>query len=141
MPNTLIKFIICLLTILGLSGSLANAADEPNCESPSFQLEMNHCAYLDYLAADKELNIQYKLARTASVEMDADQPDQYKGASDALLYAQRAWLRYRDLACESAGFTYRGGSLESFIVSSCKADLTRRRTQDLHDLHEINDPS
>lgn len=137
----MLKTFFSILLVLGLNASAAYAADEPNCQEPTFQLEMNHCAYLDYVAADVQLNIEYKLARTATISMDADQPKRFKGATDALLFAQRAWIRYRDLACESAGYTYHGGSLEPFIVSSCKADLTRRRTQDLRDLHELFDPS
>lgn len=54
-----------------------------------------------------------------------------KGGEEALVKAQRAWIGYRDAQCLSWGFQARGGSMEPMLVSSCEADLTRKRTAEL----------
>ena len=56
--------------------------------------------------------------------------------ADALLKAQRSWIAFRDGHCETEGFKYRGGSIEPLIVHSCRATLTRQRTQQLNSLLE-----
>ena len=95
--------------------------------------------YRDYADADGELNAAYKKAMAAAQKMDVEYKDmgeQYVGAVDALKRAQRAWIGYRDGQCELAGFEARGGSLEPLLVSSCLADLTRKRTAELKAVYE-----
>lgn len=107
------------------------AQDKPNCKDPRTQTEMNICAGLDYKAADAELNITYRKVISLMKEMDADLPPELKGAEKTLREAQRAWIPYRDKACEAHGFLARGGSMESMLVGHCLADLTRRRIKEL----------
>lgn len=126
-----------LATVLLLAGNLqANAQDTVDCNNPITQMEMNHCAGVDWQEADAELNRVYKAAITAMRETDSYLPDNLKGAAETLKEAQRAWIPYRDKACEAYGFLARGGSLESLLVLGCRADLTRQRTQELKDLIE-----
>ena len=54
-----------------------------------------------------------------------------------MLEAQRGWLRYRDAHCRVDGYTARGGSLEPLLVATCKARLTRMRTEELRELVEV----
>ena len=123
-----------VLLILVLVPSSLLAQGGPNCKDPQTQTDMNICAGQDYKAADSELNITYKAAIAQMKDMDADLPPELKGAEKTLREAQRAWIPYRDKACESHGFMARGGSMESMLVGSCLADLTRKRTKELKDL-------
>ena len=95
---------------------------------------MTICTDRDYKAADAELNAVWPQARAAAKAMDAGLEDSLKGADKALLAAQRGWIAYRDGRCEMAGFEARGGSLESMLVLSCLADMTRARTDELKQL-------
>ncbi len=118
-------------------------AAEPdwNCEDPGPQQEMNYCAHQDYLAADRVLNAQWKKTAAAMKRRDADgyaMDDGRPGYFDALLVAQRAWLKYRDAHCRTEGYHFRGGSMESFMVSTCKRALTEERTKQLASLIEVD---
>lgn len=131
-----------MLVSLILAASAASATPpnpDWNCADPMAQQEMNWCAYQDFLAADAELNAQWK--RTAEVMKLRD--ENFESTSDVrpgyfatLLDAQRAWLSFRDAHCRSEGYYARGGSLEPLLVSTCKTDLTNARTKQLADLVE-----
>lgn len=110
---------------------LGAAAQEPDCSNPLTQRDMNHCAYLAWQAADGDLNDTYGWAREVAAGWEP-------GAGDALRDAQRAWITYRDAACAAEGWLFHGGSMEPLIVHSCMENLTRRRTEDLRALYEMN---
>ncbi|CDZ63224.1 Probable urease-associated protein [Neorhizobium galegae bv. orientalis] len=118
--------------------ALPAEAQEPkaNCKNPQTQIEMNICSQRDYDAADKALNAQYQTTRKAMKAWDADAMSELKGAEDALVKAQRAWVAYRDAQCISTGFQAHGGSMEPMLISGCQADLTRKRTAELKELTE-----
>jgi uncharacterized protein YecT (DUF1311 family) len=110
-----------------------------NCEDPIYQQEMNYCAGQDYIAADAELNAQWKTTAAAMKAQDASfaeygDNDTREGYFESLLEAQRGWLRYRDAHCRVDGYTARGGSMESMLVSFCKTHLTRLRIAELRAL-------
>ncbi len=121
--------LIVVLTIATLA--LPGTTRAQNCDNPIAQQEMNYCAHKGFEAADARLNSAYKTVRAKLKEWDADLPETLKGGADALRDAQRAWITYRDKACEAEGFLFRGGTMEPFIVSSCKTRLTERRTKDM----------
>uniref|UniRef100_A0A2A4YW05 Lysozyme inhibitor LprI-like N-terminal domain-containing protein n=1 Tax=OCS116 cluster bacterium TaxID=2030921 RepID=A0A2A4YW05_9PROT len=138
MQTNLIYKIILPILLIGLAGH-AQSADEPpemTCYEPFSQFEMNQCALKAFELADIELNNEYKKALKAAIEIDGYLSDDLRGAKPALMAAQRAWIKYRDLACTSEGFSYRGGTMEPFLVSACKEDLTRARAERLHHLGE-----
>ena len=54
----------------------------------------------------------------------------------ALRDAQRAWIAFRDRACEVEGMRYEGGSIQPMIVAGCLERLTRARSEDLRLLAE-----
>ena len=121
---------------------LLQSAEPPvlswNCDDPMVQQEMNWCAGRDYEVADERLNAQWKETAAVMKARDADfaasgqaEYDTREGYFESLLEAQRGWLRYRDAHCRSDGYWARGGSMESLLVSSCKARLTRMRTDEL----------
>ena len=127
-----------MLTIL-LALGLA-AAQEPNCADPQYQAEMNRCAYLDFQAADRELNQLWPqviaTARAADAEIDRSY-DQAPTSEQALRNAQRAWITFRDEHCTYEGHEARGGSRETLIYEGCRATLTRERVAQLRTLLEV----
>ncbi len=108
----------------------ANAQDV-DCDNAETQTDMTSCAQARYDEADKGLNAQYKLTRAAMATIDEDLDGDMKGAEQALLKAQRAWINYRDAQCENYGFQARGGTMEPMLVAGCLADLTDLRTKEL----------
>ena len=107
---------------------LGTAAAGQDCAGAQTQLEMNECALRDYQVADTELNARYATARALLERLGA--------GAVALRDAQRAWLAFRDSACEAEGAVYAGGSIQPMIVASCLARLTRQRSEDLRALAE-----
>lgn len=105
-----------------------------DCSDPQNQSEMNICAHDAYMAADKELNEVYGRAMAVMKEMDRYLEAGLKGAAITLRAAQRAWIVFRDKACEAYGFQARGGSMEPMLVGGCLARLTRERTKHLQEL-------
>ncbi|BBC72202.1 conserved hypothetical protein [Altererythrobacter sp. B11] len=127
------------MILLLLAAAAASAPPNPawNCDDPVQQQEMNWCAGQEYRAADEALNAQWKAtaARMKQRDMVVDTShDGRPGYFAQLLAAQRAWLKYRDEHCVSAGFLARGGSLEPLLVANCKTALTQERTIQLHDI-------
>ncbi len=111
-------------------GSAAQA-QTPGCADPQTQIEMNACAEREWQAADRALNEAYGQARAAMRRLDADFPQEARGAEAALREAQRAWITFRDAACAVEGWPMRGGSAELLLIHGCLARLTRQRTEDL----------
>jgi uncharacterized protein YecT (DUF1311 family) len=109
------------------------------------QSALNQCAYRDYLSADAELNTQWKITAAAMKARDTEfaayggpENDRREGYFEALLEAQRGWLRYRDAHCLLDGYNARCGSLEPLLNSFCKARLTEQRTEELRALIATN---
>ncbi len=128
--------VFCAATSFSLAGGDAVAQEEPNCAEPSTQRDMNACAALDYEKADKELNVAYQQLRKKMSEWDKSADAASKGAVDALVAAQRAWVAFRDANCDVAGFQARGGSMEPMLVSSCLADMSTKRAEELRTLSD-----
>ena len=114
----------------------ARAQDTPNCAEPTTQSDMNSCAALDYEKADKDLNKAYQQVRKKMGDWDKSADDDSKGAVEALVAAQRAWVEFRDANCEASGFQARGVSMEPMLVSSCLADMSTKRAEELRELSE-----
>lgn len=124
----------CALVLsFGWFGS-ALAQQNIDCGYPVNQMEMTYCAEQGWRQADADLNAVYKEAMAAMKETDSHLPDDMKGAAAALRDAQRAWIPYRDKACEAYGFQARGGSMEPMLIYGCLATMTRQRVEELRDL-------
>ena len=120
--------------LCGAAFVLPVAGFAEDCTAPQTNLQMQTCAEADFEKADKRLNIDYKAARKYMDSIDDNLPANLKGASDALLDAQRDWIKYRDAACFAEGFIVRGGREEPLIVTTCKTELTQERSKQLRDL-------
>lgn len=126
-------------TLLLLSGGAilpAVAEDAPDCKEPQTQADMTYCAGVDYEKADKELNAEYQKLRKVLAERDKNADEAGKGATEALVAAQRAWVAFRDVNCDFHGFQARGGTMEPMLVSACLADMSSKRAAELRELSE-----
>ncbi len=122
-----------MIRIVTLAVLLAGPAfaQEIDCANAMAQQELNLCAYRDWQDADADLNKAYKQAVAMLKDWDADLSEGEPSAANALRDAQRAWITFRDKACEVEGYAMRGGSAEPLLVNGCLAGLTRERTAQL----------
>ena len=82
-------------------------------------------------AADGDLNLAYRLAQDTAGRMDVDLSQDQIPAKTILRDAQRAWIAFRDQACEAESLLARGGSMQNQLFYACLERLTRVRTEDL----------
>lgn len=115
---------------------LASAQSQPAvCDGT--QAEMNECAARDFERADAELNAEYRasIAHARATDRSPDsgrtEGDDRPGEEATLREAQRGWVAYRDAHCRLEGYSERGGSMESLVYDTCRAELTRARTAQL----------
>jgi uncharacterized protein YecT (DUF1311 family) len=102
--------------------------DDVDCKKASTQLEMNHCAYKSFKAADTELNQVYRQLR-----------NNYKGTAQdrQLVDAQLAWIKFRDTDCKFSADRFKGGSIAPLIYSGCQEGLTKERIRSLNNYLEL----
>ena len=115
-------------------GAVGAAKAKVDCSAAMSQVEMTYCAELDWNAADGDLNTAYAKAMVLMKGIDAANPPDLQGAAAALRDAQRAWLPFRDKACAAEGYLLHGGTGETLAIYTCRARLTRARTDDLRAL-------
>ncbi|MEY4927459.1 MAG: hypothetical protein RI894_1895 [Bacteroidota bacterium] len=85
------------------------------------QAELNQTSAAEYKVADKQLNLVYnKVVKVADAQSKA-----------ALLEAEKAWIKYRDLHCKYACMQYDGGSIYPLMYNSCLTEMTKQRTKEL----------
>ena len=106
------------------------AAAALDCSDPGSlpQQQMNACAWADYEAADAVLNRLWPDALAEARRM---------GAGDRLLAAQRAWIPFRDAACEAEAAVWGEGTMAPFIRATCLTGQTERRIADLRYFTDI----
>lgn len=110
---------VALFVAMGLAAAV-QAQTAAECTAPQSQQLMNACANKDFDKADAALNVAWTSAKSFGDAI---------GKGDALLKAQRAWLAYRDMACDVHASPYEGGSIQPLIRASCLTALTQERTQ------------
>jgi uncharacterized protein YecT (DUF1311 family) len=125
--------------VVMLTAGAAGAQEQEeklDCESPTQTRTMMLCEQARADKADKALNAQYKKTRAVMGSRDSDLKAAMKGAEQALVTAQRAWIAYRDAECEAEGFQARGGTMEPMLVAGCIANVTDTRTKQLKMLED-----
>lgn len=109
-----------------LAGCLAGPAAAQDWDCSDFaalpQQGLNYCVQEDYQRWDAALNTAYGAAM-AQVEGTREE--------EVLRAAQRAWITYRDNACDVEALVMRGGTAEPLIYFGCMSRLTQRRAEDL----------
>lgn len=85
---------------------------------------MVSCLQAETAQWDQRLNEAY-----AAVKADDEQADQEAegSAAPALLAAQRAWLVWRDAACDYEAARWQGGSIGGPVASDCFMQLTAQQ--------------
>ncbi len=73
------------------------------------------------------------MAIESARETDRYLPEDAPRAEELLRQAQRAWIPFRDAACESASAAYYGGTIQPLVHMSCLEQMTRDRTAALAD--------
>lgn len=124
-----------ILTLLPLLCLPASALAQ-DCAKAMDQATLNQCAYQDWEIADADLNDAYRAASALLREWDEDLSPAEKSGEQALKEAQRAWITFRDKACEAEGYAMRGGSAEPLLVYGCMRQVTIQRAQQLWALAE-----
>ena len=129
---------ILYITALALAGmNLSAQAQQLDCTNPMSQVEMTGCAAQGYEAADAELNAVWPDAMAQARRMD-DGMDWAPSNATLLRDAQRAWITYRDRACEAESTVMRGGTAQNMVYYGCLERLTRDRTEDLRYFAFVN---
>jgi uncharacterized protein YecT (DUF1311 family) len=104
-------------------------AQNPNCNNPQTQSQMNICASIAYQNADRKLNQVYRQLL----------PKLSAARKQKLITAQQAWIKFRDSSCEFERSAYEGGSMAPMIYGFCLAAVTEQRTKDLRRYLEDSD--
>jgi uncharacterized protein YecT (DUF1311 family) len=110
--------LLCVALVLA-SGVQPQAV---SCVNPATQIDMTQCAWADFEAADGELNWIYGAVIAAA---------RNGGFEDEIRAAQRAWIGFRDAACEAEAAPYDGGSIQPMIEARCLERVTLARIEDL----------
>ncbi len=126
LPKSLLNLFASSLIVVGFHGSAiafeenylpAKLAQNPNCDNPQTQAEMNICAARYYEAADRKLNQVYQ-------QLSAQMRSQ-------ITQAQLAWIDFRDTNCDFARSLFAGGTIAPSIYNGCLGGMTEQRTSEL----------
>lgn len=98
-------------------------AQQPNCNNPQTQSEMNACAGISYQNAYKRLNQVYQ---QLLLKLSASRRQK-------LTAAQQAWINFRNASCAFERSEVEGGTMAPMIYSGCMATLTEQRTKQLQE--------
>jgi uncharacterized protein YecT (DUF1311 family) len=120
----MIRTALLAVAIVLLSGQArADVITNADCTKPQHaQMIINHCASLDFQAADKKLSDVYEKTRAAL--------QQYKSDKTRFEAAEQAWLQYRGAQCAYEAGMYTGGSLYSMVYTTCAKRLTDARIKE-----------
>ncbi|MBC2774076.1 DUF1311 domain-containing protein [Rhizobium sp. AQ_MP] len=133
--NWSVILMLCGCVLLQDAPASGEDVRDVDCNNAQTQADMNQCAADDFRQADAAMNAQWAETRAAMLAWDkASPPSDDNGAAKRLLASQRAWLAYRDAACDVEGYSAEGGSMQPLMISSCLAELTKRRTEELKSL-------
>lgn len=111
-----------------LSMVLLLPAAASDCDVAETNQEQAECLNASYESADSELNYAYQELQSVLEEMTS---------ADELKAAQRAWVKFRDVACEAEASVFEGGSAERLVRLDCLARVTWSRVADLNVLLEL----
>jgi uncharacterized protein YecT (DUF1311 family) len=123
-----VRALAVCLAVLGAPGAAAAQAWDCADIGSLPQQGINYCLGQDYAAWDTELNRVYQLVIAQLGPAD----------EETLRVGQRAWITYRDNACDVEASAMRGGSGEAMLRFACLARLTERRAQDLANFAAID---
>lgn len=121
-----LTLIVCRLCLAPHNAQADQAyGADVNCDDPQNQWEMTYCEGEALAREDPRLNLAYRGAMERAQTLESDETDRL------LPQAQRAWIKYRDLACASEAATAQGDSISGQLYLGCRTYLTRQRADDL----------
>ena len=118
--------IAAMLLAAALQAATSDPIEDACYDRDHSQQAMNMCAGEAFQRADAELNRVWREIQ-----------DHYSGDADLkklLLEGQRGWIKYKEAQCELTAYDSRGGSMWPMVISGCRAEITRRRVQELKDM-------
>ena len=98
------------------------AASALDCSAAKTQVELNRCADQDFRKADAVLSLVY-----AKLKAQTTDPRSLR----RLIAAQKAWLAYRDRACDFETENSIGGSIRPMEMAECYREKTVARSAEL----------
>ena len=113
----------------GATTERVREAANHGCESD--MSSMNLCAEYLFVVTDRRMNEAYRSALSSHPESKAVR---------ALIQSQRAWLSYRNAACEFESSGVKGGSLHAFSSLRCFKAKTELRITELQEYESCNQP-
>lgn len=111
--------LLLILAIVPLS-----AAHADDCAHATTQAAMTVCADQAYRKADAEMNTVY---RQILGRLKDD-----RNGTELLVATQKRWLAFREAECARSTSASTQGSIHSMLPSQCRADLTRKRIDELN---------
>ena len=120
---------------------VALAAQNPNfvCNRDGSEHEMRICAHDDYVAADRQLNAQWRKTIAAVKRQGAESKNIREKMwglgppNESLVRAQRAWIVFREQSCRTEE-RISAGSVHTRRYFECMEAMTKERTQQLFKL-------
>ena len=104
-----------------------------DCNQATNTYVMKICSGEKAQSTDKELNSVYRQV-IHNLKKDNDQSSDYAKALNALIEAQRAWIKMRDEDCTVVESMNLQGTGQAIEVSECYAVHTQSRTKYLREL-------
>ncbi len=105
-----------------IAASEEQAADlEAELQKAASQMDMNEISGQIYQLWDDTLNVIWGIMKT---NLNPELMDQ-------LTVEERAWITEKEAAVKEAGAEYEGGSMQSMVMNSKAAELTRERAYEL----------
>lgn len=131
------KAVLAAVGLVLMTGGALAQEQASGCGDAVTQGEINACLQGEWQQADVELNEAWMRAMDVMRDIDANLPEEERGAAAAMRDGQRAWIRFRDATCAAEGYVMHGGSAAPMLVYGCMARLTEVRRDDLNALAEM----
>jgi len=103
-----------------------------DCPNAKNTMEENSCIATVEQQTKSDFAIFYGSLRSALLQSRSRQPGDATGQLDG---SQQEWERYEQKTCDAIDSLYRGGTIRTSAVTSCRIQLTRSRMQDLDALY------
>ncbi|WP_176083627.1 lysozyme inhibitor LprI family protein [Martelella sp. HB161492] len=113
------------------------AGDMVSCDAAAAFAARLDCAEEAFRASDERLTSAFATMLLLAGNLERLLPEGEQGATASLMRSQRAWVDYRDSACTSRGFLFRGTEDEPFVVSRCMNELTLDRLDCLDRVQKV----
>jgi uncharacterized protein YecT (DUF1311 family) len=98
-------------------------ANNFECNKAGTMLEINDCM------AEKLTATHHEMQKYLSTSIQRHQDDAI--VADSIKQAQRAWMKYMELHCDSVFSVWREGSIRNIMTLDCQINLTQQRTHEL----------